>query len=129
MGAKLTYSYIGSSITKGEQHIPQTGAVGNLPFTGDAVAESFEYQVTNQLTLTPYIGVSINRAYFYLGAGPSYSQAKESLNNLVGYAYLGSGEVNISGAPTTFSATDWVFGFSAVAGGNLLHYSFLVFRF
>lgn len=80
-GAKLTYSYVGSSITKGEQHIPQTGAVGNTPFTGDAVVQSFEYQLTNQFTFTPYIGVSAKKAYFYLGAGPSYSQAKESANN------------------------------------------------
>lgn len=117
-GAKYNYSYIGSSFMSSELHIPQVGAVGNTDFTGDAVVQSFEYGINSQMTLTPYIGVSVPKAFFYLGAGPSYSLTTENITGVVGYAFIGNAEVNISGPPTNFSSNNWVFGFAAVAGGT-----------
>ena len=117
-GSKLTYSYIGSKSVSSEIHIPQVGSVGKSSFTGDAVVQSFEYRVNNQMTLTPYFGVSVKKAFFYLGPGLSLSETIENINGVVGYAFIGDKEVNISGAPTDFSSTDWSVGFAAVAGGT-----------
>ena len=118
LGAKFTYSYIGSTSTSSVQNIPQAGSVGNIPFTGDAVVQSFQYSMNNQMTLTPYFGIATKKSFFYLGAGASYSQTKENINDIVGYAFIGNEEVNISGEPTSFSSTNWTFGYSVIAGGT-----------
>jgi opacity protein-like surface antigen len=128
-GAEYTYSYIGSKSTSPVLHIPQVGAVGGISFTGDAVVQSFEYNITNQMTLTPYIGYSAKKSFFYLGFGPSLSQTKESINDVVGYAFIGDKEVNISGAPISFSATSWVYGIAATAGATYFFNSSLFLDF
>lgn len=117
-GAKYTYSYVNSTSTSSEIHIPQYGSVGKTTFTGDAVVQSFEYSVFSQMTLTPYFGISTKKAFFYLGGGPSLTQTEEKINNVVGYAFIGEKEVNISGAPISFSAEDWTIGYALTAGGT-----------
>jgi opacity protein-like surface antigen len=115
-GTKFTYSYIGSSYTSTGLHIPQYGAVGNQTFTGDAVVQSFEYGINSQMTLTPYFGISSGRTLFYLGGGATLSETTENIDGVVGYAFIGKEEVNISGAPTNFSSNNWVWGYAAIAG-------------
>lgn len=128
-GAKFTYNYIGTVSVSEDQNIPQVGAVGSKSFTGDAVVQSFEYSCDNQFTLTPYFGISTKKTFFYLGGGATYTQTKENINNVVGYAYAGDEVVNISGDPISFSSTGWSFGFAALAGGTYFFNSSLFIDF
>lgn len=118
-GSKLTYSYIGSTSTSSDLDIPQSGAnTTGTAFTGVATVQSFQYSANSQFTLTPYIGTSINKAFFYLGAGASLTQTEEKINGVVGYAFIQGQKVNITGKPTDFSSSNWVWGLAAVAGGT-----------
>lgn len=130
-GAKYTYSYIGSTSSSPVLNIPQYGSTGGNSFTGVAVVQSFEYNIDNQMTLTPFFGLSTKKSFFYLGVGPSLSETTENINDVVGYAFVGEKEVNISGEPISFSNTDWVYGFAALAGGTYFfnHSLFLDFSY
>lgn len=125
-GGKFTYSYIGATSTSPEQDIPQYGSnTAGKTFDGVAVVQSYETSIYSQFTLTPYFGYSSKRTFFYLGAGPSYSYTKENINGVVGWAFVNGDTVNISGNPTDFSSSDWVWGFTAVAGSAYFFNQFL----
>jgi hypothetical protein len=118
-GAKFTYSYLNSSNTLSEFTIPQFGSnTTGETFTGTATVESFQSSIKNQLILTPFIGFSLEHGFFYLGAGPSLSQTSTKINGLTGHADIDGTSVNISGAPTNFSSTNWVYGAAALIGGT-----------
>ncbi len=119
-GSKFTYNYIGSTATSTEISIPQYGSNSTgMSFTGVAEAESFQYSANHQMTLIPYLGYSTRKAFFYLGVGPSLTETVENINGVIGYAFIQNNKVNITGAPTDFSSTNWVFGLAATAGGTV----------
>lgn len=116
-GAKFAYSYLGSNSTVSNVGIPQYGSnsVGNA-FSGTATVQSFQTSINHQMALMPFIGHSFEKGFIYLGAGPSLSQIKTDIDDVVGYAYLDGKTINISGAPASFSSTDWVTGISGLVG-------------
>lgn len=120
-GAKFSYSYMGgSSSTTTGILIPQYGTYPNgTTFTGNAVASSYQKTIQNQISLIPYFGQSFERSTIYFGVGPTISQVNTKINNLVGFADIrGVPQTNVSGAPQTFSNTQWVYGGAAMLGGT-----------
>lgn len=115
-GGKLTYAYTNASSTTGALRIPQYGSFGTTPFTGNAIARSFEASVNQRFALVPYVGYSFDKIYVYAGAGPTWSQIGTKVNDLVGFADIDGKHTDISGAPQSFSSSKWVFGGTAVVG-------------
>jgi len=120
-GTKFSYSYIGGSpATTYNVQLPQYGTFPNgKPLTGgDAVTSSYQKSITNQLSLIPYFGKSLEKGIVYFGIGPTYSQVRSTTNGLVGYAKIDGRTLDVSGAPQSFIASQWVYGGAAMLGGS-----------
>jgi hypothetical protein len=119
-GFKFAYSYMGGATsTNNYIRVPQYGAYENgTPFTGNAIASSYQKTIQNQISLIPYFGQSFERGTIYFGVGPTLSQVNTKINNLVGFADLNGVRTDISGVAQNFSSTDWVYGGAAMLGGT-----------
>lgn len=119
-GAKFSYSYLGgSTATNDFIRIPQYGAYANgTPFTGNAIASSYQKTIKHQLALVPFIGQAFEKSTVYLGVGPTLSQVNTKINNLVGFADLNGDRTDISGVPQNFTDTQWMLGATAMLGGT-----------
>lgn len=119
-GAKFSYSYLGgSTATNDFIRIPQYGAYANgTPFTGNAIASSYQKTIKHQLSLVPYVGQAFEKSTLYFGAGPTLSQVNTKINNLVGFADLNGDRTDISGVAQNFTDTQWVLGATAMLGGT-----------
>ena len=123
-GAKFAYGYLGATSIVRNALLPQAGsftATGSNvadPFTGNALVQSFQTNVTHQLALTPFIGRSFDRSMIYIGAGPTVSQMRTTLNGLIGFADINGTRTDVSGSPVNFSSTNWVFGGAATVGAS-----------
>lgn len=120
-GGKLSYTYMGGATsTTNNISIPQYGTYPDgTPFTGNAVATSYQKTIQNQFSFIPYFGKSFERSTIYFGIGPTISQSITKINNLVGYADIGRNpQTDVSGAPQSFSSTQWVYGGAALLGGT-----------
>ena len=120
-GTKFSYSYIGGSpATTYNVQLPQYGTFPNgKPLTGgNAVTSSYQKSITNQISLIPYFGKSLEKGMIYFGVGPTYSQVRSTTNGLVGYAQIDGRTVDVSGAPQSFIASQWVYGGAAMLGGS-----------
>ena len=125
-GANLNYSYLNASASVPNARIPQagsytpTGSSTPVPFTGNAVVQSYQTEVTHQVALMPYIGRAFDAGGFvYLGAGPTLSRMSTKLNGLIGFADTNGTRSDISGAPQNFGTEGWVFGGAAMVGVTL----------
>jgi opacity protein-like surface antigen len=120
-GAKMSYAYLNSSASLRDVRLPQAGeftllATGEVtPFTGNAIAQSYETSVTHQFSLLPYAGRTFDRGFFYLGAGPTLSRVETDIGGLLGFADIRVPQ-DISGAPQDFSSSDWVWGGAVTTG-------------
>lgn len=117
-GAKLGYSYNDTSSTSSAFLVPQYGAFGSTPFTGNALIRSYQSNLKQQFNILPYVGKSFDRSYVYAGAGATYSQINSQVNGVVGFADINGQRTDISGAPQSFSANNWVWGWQASLGGS-----------
>lgn len=123
-GAKLSYSDLRASSTTDDVSVPQAGAFTYtasrkvVPFTGDAVINSYQSSINSRLSLIPFIGRSFGRGFVYVGAGATLSETETRLNGLVGYAVINGVNTNVSGTPQNFSSSGWVLGGAAVVGGT-----------
>jgi hypothetical protein len=114
-GAKFAYSYLGATSIVRNALLPQAGsftATGShtaVPFTGNALVQSFQTNVTQQLAFIPFI---------YIGAGPTLSQVRTTLNGLIGFADINGTRTDVSGSPVNFSSTAWVYGGAATIGAS-----------
>ncbi|HEY7001624.1 MAG TPA: hypothetical protein VH330_07770 [Candidatus Udaeobacter sp.] len=124
-GAKLSYSYLGSSeLSKHDLVIPQvgTGTVPNVSsFDGFSLIKSYDVFIDHQLSLVPFIGRSFKSIFLYGGTGPSLSHVGASLNDLVGFARFPEGSlvpglVAVSGRPQSNEQSQWAFGIAASGG-------------
>ena len=66
--------------------------------------------------LTPYLGRSFGNMLLYAGAGPSLAHTHSTMDGLIGFADFTGTPTDQSGAPTDFSASQWVLGGAATAG-------------
>lgn len=120
-GAKLTYSYPGATATNQNVVIPQVGAftsANSSTFTGNVVAQSYQTNISNQIAFMPLIGRSFERSFIYFAAGPTLSQIQSSLNGVIGFADLNGTHADITGTPSNFSSSQWVFGGAASLGAT-----------
>ena len=121
-GTKLSYAYLDASASLRDVRMPQAGefttvATGEVtPFTGNAVAQSYETGVTHQFALMPFAGRTFERGFFYLGAGPTLSRVETEIGGLVGFADIDGVRQDISGPPQDFSSSDWVWGGAVTVG-------------
>jgi hypothetical protein len=120
-GAKFTYDYLGTTSNFRRPIFPQVGTFTEgtddpVPFTGNAVALSTQTELVQQIALRPFIGHSFERGFVYFGGGPTVSQERISILQLVGFADINGNRGDISGAPQDFSDTGWVWGGSAEVG-------------
>lgn len=123
-GAKIAYSYLGATSVVRNALLPQsgsftlTGSTTAVPFTGNALVRSFETNVSQQLAFIPFIGKSFDRSMVYIGAGPTLSQVRTTLNGLIGFADINGARTDVSGSPVNFSSTTWVYGGAATIGAS-----------
>jgi opacity protein-like surface antigen len=119
-GVKFSYGYLGgTTATNNLIRVPQFGSYSNgTPFTGNAIASSYQKTVNHQLSLIPYFGQAFEKGTVYFGVGPTLSQVSTKINNLVGFADLNGVRTDISGTPQNFSANQWVLGGAVMLGGT-----------
>jgi len=120
-GTKFSYSPFGNTSTQTNVIIPQFGTSsggGASTFNGYSVTGGYTVGVYNQMTFTPFVGYAMEKSFFYAGVGPSLSQVKTTLNNVVGYATIGGAFTNISGTPQSFQASSWDVGAAGTIGAT-----------
>ncbi|HCN70758.1 MAG TPA: hypothetical protein DIS96_03215 [Pusillimonas sp.] len=119
-GVKFSYSYQGgSTATEDFIRIPQYGSFSNgTPFTGNAIARSYQKTGNHQFSLIPYFGRAFDRGTIYVGVGPTLSQVNTQINDLIGFADINGNRTDISGSAQSFSASQWVWGAAVMLGGT-----------
>ena len=117
-GAKVSYSYVNAKSTSSAFLIPQYGAFGATPFTGNAVARSYQASLDHQISFIPYVGYSLDRSYVYIGAGPTLSHVKTKIEDLVGFADINGTRTDISGTPQNFTSSGWALGGAVTLGAT-----------
>jgi hypothetical protein len=120
-GAKVTYSYLNARSNERNLVVPQVGSFTSATpdtFTGNVLIGSYHSGISQQINFIPFVGHSFERSMVYVGVGPSLSQVKTSLNNVIGFAAINNSHVNITGAGANFASTQWVLGAAATIGGT-----------
>jgi len=120
-GAKVTYSYLNARSSERNLVVPQVGSFTSATpdtFTGNVLVGSYQSGISHQINFIPFLGHSFERGTVYLGVGPSLSQVKTSLNNVIGFAAINNTHVNITGAGADFASTQWRLGAAATVGGT-----------
>ncbi len=118
-GAKFTFNYLNSASTQNNFLIPQAGYYGGTvsgAMDGNVYAHSYTMTATNQFALVPFLGYSFDKSFIYAGAGPTLTQVKSDLNGLIGFAALFGEHLDLTGAPRSFSSTNWVWGATLSTG-------------
>jgi hypothetical protein len=120
-GAKFSYSALEATSTNQNVVIPQSGSfTSSTPdtFTGNVVVRSYQTSINHQMALVPFIGRSFQKSLMYFGVGPTLSQTKSKLNGVIGFADINGTHANITGTPSSFSSSPWVYGGTAVVGAT-----------
>lgn len=121
-GAKLSYTWLNQSNNQRNVLLPQFGGFTTLatgaytPFTGNAYVQDYKYAARQQIALMPVAGYAFDKTYVYAGAGPTLTQTKTNLKQLVGFARINGTPTDVSGAPVDFTASSWVWGGAVTAG-------------
>jgi hypothetical protein len=123
-GGKFSYSYLARSSSSSDQLIPQAGGFSQggvfTPFTGNYVVQSYRQTAIQQMSFMPFVGRSFDRSYVYLGAGPTLTQTKTSIDNITGFANINGVTTAITGLGNGayYSTRQWVWGGGAVVGAT-----------
>lgn len=123
-GVKASYSYLDASVITPHALLPQDGAFTyasngqTVPFHGNAVVRSYQVRSEHQFALTPFVGHSFGRGFFYAGGGPTLTRLQTNLNGLVGFADINGNHTDVSGTPQNFSSSGWVWGGMVVVGAT-----------
>ncbi|PQO27778.1 hypothetical protein [Blastopirellula marina] len=122
-GLKFTNDYLGTSSVNRDIRLPQVGQftyasdpLNPVPFTGNAVATSIRTDIVDQLAFRPYLGHSFESGFVYIGGGPTLTNMRTEITDLVGFADINGTRGDISGAPQDFSDSGWVWGGSVEVG-------------
>jgi opacity protein-like surface antigen len=125
VGGKFTYNYIGATSTDNFVAVPQRGsftAIGGGPitsFNGNVVIQSYQITADHQFAFVPHVGMTFDRSFIYFGAGPSLTHTEVKLNNVVGFANInGAAGTSITGAPVSYSSSQWLIGATFAAGAT-----------
>ncbi|MBL6617949.1 MAG: hypothetical protein ISP49_08565 [Reyranella sp.] len=125
LGAKFTYNYIAATVTDNFLPVPQSGSfsiIGGTPvtsFTGNVLIRSYQITADHQFAFVPQVGYTFDRSYVYFGAGPSLTHTEAKLSGVVGFANInGAAGTSITGAPVTYSNSQWLIGATLAAGAT-----------
>jgi hypothetical protein len=120
-GAKFSYGYLRVTSINQSVIVPQAGSFTSTnsdTFTGNVVVRSYQTGINHQMAFMPLIGRSFEKSFVYFGAGPSLAQTQSNLNGVIGFAALNVGHTNITGTPSNFSSSAWVYGGGATVGAT-----------
>jgi hypothetical protein len=124
-GLKFTYKYLGATTAENNDIVPQAGAfttTGADPtitsFTGHVAIKSLQASFDHELTLIPFIGRSFANSFIYVGGGPVLFRTQARINDAIAFADVNGTEFDMSGAPVSFSNSQWVWGGAVQAGFN-----------
>jgi hypothetical protein len=121
-GIKFQYRYPAVTLTDNDIVAPQFGTLTQVAggptdtFTGRALIGSAQATINHELLLIPFIGKSFRKATSYLGVGPAVFGTQTNLDNITGYADYQGTHVDVSGVPTSFSSSKWMWGGAAQIG-------------
>jgi hypothetical protein len=115
-GTKLSYKYLGLTLSDDGFDAPQTGVYEVLSppststLTGNAYTDSAQTLVDHELALIPFLGRSFDRGRFYFGGGPVVFDTESRLYGLSSYADINGVHTNIGGAPLNLASSNWMWG-------------------
>lgn len=119
-GGQDFYNYLNIS-TDRSLLIPRTGGVTatvlgvptTFPFIGNYTVQSYRETINHQISLTPLIARLFRKSYWYLGAGPTFSQTTMSIENMASpIAFVDGHFISRTGAGNgaNYSTKQWLFG-------------------
>ena len=128
-GVKATYAFLNAEtqsdkpllVPQSGSYTPPTVGPSQGQLTGNVVIKSVTARVNNQIGLLPIIGRTYRRGFFYLGGGPSWSQAIISNNGVDGTSVdVATGKINSQTDRDRFNFTgsSWSVGWQATAGAT-----------
>ncbi len=123
-GGKFSYNYLAATATDNFVHVPQFGSFALTAggpvtaFTGNVVIQAYQVTADHQLALVPFFGHAFDRSFVYFGAGPSLTHTETKLSGTVGFADLNGVHTNITGAPATYTNTQWLIGATLAVGAT-----------
>jgi hypothetical protein len=121
-GVKFQYQYLDMTLSNNDIVAPQSGtftttaAAAGSTFTGRATIASSQVKVSDEIGLLAFLGSDYKQGHTYIGAGPVVFKTKNNLYNVTGYADLDGIPGNVTGTPTNFSSSTWVWGGIAQIG-------------
>lgn len=122
-GVKFLYQYVNLTLTDQDVVSPQSGVLTATPatpdtFTGHAIIQSAQASLNHEFILTPFLGRSFKQSYVYLGVGPSLFSTKSRFYDVTGYADINGVHTDVSGTPSNFASSQWMWGGAAQLGMN-----------
>jgi hypothetical protein len=81
--------------------------------------KSLQVSFDHELTLIPFIGPSFANSFIYVGGGPVLFRTQARINDAIAFANVNGTEFNMSGAPLSFSNSQWVWG-GAVQAASII---------
>lgn len=123
-GAKFQYQYLGLTASDNGIIAPQAGTFTNTDdapadttFTGRATIASAQTTVNHELAFIPFLANALSeKSYVYFGVGPSLFGTRTNLYNVTGFAYVNGVHLDVTGEPTNFSSSRWMWGGVAQMG-------------
>jgi len=85
-------------------------------FGGNVIVGSSQTTVQHEFAFMPFIGHEFNYGFVYFGAGPAVFRTKGDLYNVTGYADINGTHADITGTPTNYSSSQWLWGAAAELG-------------
>jgi opacity protein-like surface antigen len=121
-GFKGLYQYLDLAISD-TSVVPQTGLLTTTIFGVDAYVGNIQIaaartQVNHELAFMPFIGHAFSNGFLYAGAGPVLFNVETNIDNVIGYADVNGVHTNFTGAPVSFSGSNWVWGGAVQIGAT-----------
>lgn len=120
-GTKFIYQYMNSTSTDRNFSAFQAGSFVSFnsdTFTGHVVISSAQMSVKHTFALMPNIGYSFKHSLIYFGLGPALLSTNTHIYGATGYADINGIHTNITGTPSNFSSSKWMWGGEAQLGAK-----------
>lgn len=115
-GVKFSYQYLGATATHQNFNVIQAGVVNGQTLSGNMIVESSQLKVNHEMLLLPFIGHSFKNTEIHFGVGPALFGTSSNVNGVIGFANVYGLPLDVSGAPTSGSTSEWIIGGAAEAG-------------
>jgi len=118
-GLKFLYKYLGTTSTDSHVDSFQVGSFTSqtaASFVGNVLINSAQTAINHNMALMAFTGHSFLNSFVYFGAGPTLFKTKSHLYGATGFADINGVHADITGAPTNFSFSKWMWGAAAQIG-------------